>query len=94
MKKRTIHFSLPGKRGEKYILKCLTVNQYNGSLQDEWVSMSSPEEMSRDEIQYLSRIVTPRMVIKRLTAENGKLSFDITMEPNEIAYIHLIHQYS
>ena len=94
MKKRTIHFSLPGKRGEKYILKCLTVNQYNGSLQDEWVSMSSPEEMSRDEIQYLSRIVTPRMVIKRLTAENGKLTFDITMEPNEIAYIHLIHQYS
>lgn len=94
MKKRTIHFSLPGKRGEKYILKCLTVNQYNGSLQDEWVSMSSPEEMSRDEIQYLSRIVTPRMVVKRLTAENGKLTFDITMEPNEIAYIHLIHQYS
>lgn len=94
LKKRTIHFSLPGKRGEKYLLKCLTVNQYNGSLQDEWVSMSSPDEMSRDEIQYLSRIVTPRMVVKRLTADNGKLSFDITMEPNEIAYIHLIHQYS
>lgn len=94
LKKRTIHFSLPGKRGERYILKCLTVNQYNGSLQDEWVSMSSPEEMSRDEIQYLSRIVTPRMVVRRLNAENGKLIFDITMEPNEIAYIHLIHQYS
>lgn len=94
MKRRTIHFSLPGKRGEKYLLKCLTVNQYNGSLQDEWVAMSSPEEMSRDEIQYLSRIVTPRMVVKRLIAENGRLSFDITMEPNEIAYIHLIYQYS
>lgn len=94
MKKRTIHFSLPGKRGERYVLKILTVNQYSGSLQDEWVSMSSPEDMSRDEIKYLSRIVTPRMVVKRLTAENGKLSFDITMEPNEIAYIHVIYQYS
>ena len=94
MKKRTIHFSLPGKRGEKYLLKCLTVNQYSGSLQDEWVSMSSPEEMSWDEIQYLSRVVTPRMVVKRLTADSGRLTFDITMEPNEIAYIHLIHLYS
>ena len=94
LKKQTIHFSLPGKKGEKYLLKCLTVNQYNGSLQDEWVSMSSPEEMSRDEIQYLSRIVTPRMVVKRLMAEGGRLTFDITMEPNEIAYMHLIYQYS
>lgn len=94
MKKRTIHFSLPGKRGEKYLLKCLTVNQYSGSLQDEWVSMSGPEEMSWDEIQYLSCVVTPRMVVKRLTAEAGRLTFDITMEPNEIAYIHLIHLYS
>lgn len=94
LKKRTIHFSLPGKRGEKYILKYLTVNRYSGSLQDEWVSMSGPEEMTRDEIKYLSRIVTPRMVVKTLTAEGGKLNFDVTMEPNEIAYIHVIYQYS
>lgn len=94
MKKHTIHFTLPGKKGERYILKCLTVNRYSGSLQDEWVSMSGPEEMTRDEIKYLSRIVTPRMVVKTLTADNGRLSFDITMEPNEIAYLHVIYQYS
>ncbi len=94
LKKRTIHFSLPGKRGEKYILKCLTVNRYSGSLQDEWVGMSSPEDMTRDEIKYLSRVVTPRMVVKTLVADGGKLNFDVTMEPNEIAYIHLIYQYS
>ena len=56
--------------------------------------MSSPEDMSRDEIKYLSRIVTPKMVVKRLVAENGKLSFDITMEPNEITYLHLTHQFT
>ena len=94
LKKRTIHFSLPGKRSETYLLKCLTVNQHYGSLQDEWVSMSSPEDMSRDEIKYLSRIVTPKMVVKRLVAENGTLSFDITMEPNEITYLHLTHQFT
>ena len=94
LKKRTIHFSLPGKRSETYLLKCLTVNQHYGSLQDEWVSMSSPEDMSRDEIKYLSRIVTPKMVVKRLVSENGKLSFDITMEPNEITYLHLTHQFT
>lgn len=94
MKKRTVHFCLPGKSSEKYLLKCLTVNQYSGSLQDEWISMSSPEEMSRDEIKYLGRVVTPRMVVKRLVAEDGNLSFDITMEPNEIAYIYVNHQYS
>lgn len=56
--------------------------------------MSSPEDMSRDEIKYLSRIVTPKMVVKRLTAENGRISFDITMEPNEITYLHLSHQFT
>lgn len=94
IKKRSIHFSLPGKAGGKYLLKCLMINRHSGSLQDEWVSMSSPEEMSRDEIQYLSRIITPRMVVRRLAAENGRISFDIVMEPNEIAYMHLIYQYS
>jgi beta-xylosidase/AraC-like DNA-binding protein len=94
VKKRSIHFSLPGKAGGTYLLKRLTVNQRSGSLQDEWVSMSSPEEMSRDEIRYLSRIVTPGMAMKRLDADNGRLSFDITMEPNEITYVHLTCQYS
>lgn len=40
------------------------------------------------------RIVTPKMVVKRLTAENGRISFDITMEPNEITYLHLSHQFT
>lgn len=93
-KKRTLHFSLPGKRGGKYTLKSLCVNRYNGSLQDEWQAMSGPENMTRDEIKYLGRIVTPRMVVKTLVAEGGKLNFDVTLEPNEICYLHLIYQYS
>ncbi len=58
------------------------------------MSMSSPEEMTPDEIKYLSRVVTPRMVVKSLAADDGRLSFDVTMEPNEIAYLHIIYQYS
>lgn len=94
MHKYKIHFDLPGRRDGKYTLRVYSVNQSHGSLQDEWLAMSAPNELWREDLTYLSRITTPHMTIHTCTAENGRITFDIIMEPNEIDYIHVTYQYS
>ncbi len=94
LKKYVIHFDLPGQKGGKYILRIQSVNQSHGSLQDEWTAMASPQELWREDLKYLMRISTPRMVIQNCVAENGRIVFDVVMEPNEIDYIHVTYQYS
>ncbi len=94
MKRYTIHFELPGKSGEKYMLRVHSLNQAYGSLQDEWIAMASPQDMWREDLQYLDKITVPRMTYQQCIAENGKIAFDITMEPNEITYIHVTYTYS
>lgn len=94
MKRYTIHFELPGKTGEKYMLRIHTVNQAYGSLQDEWQAMASPQDMWKEDLEYLEQITVPRMVYQQCVAENGKITFDITLEPNEITYIHATYIYS
>lgn len=94
MKRYTIHFELPGKTGEKYMMRIQTLNQMYGSLQDEWVAMASPMDMWKEDMDYLGRITIPHMTYQHCMAENGKIAFDITMEPNEISYIHVTYTYS
>lgn len=94
MKKCCLHFDLPGKKGGKYLLRIQSLNQRQGSLQDEWTAMSAPQELRREDIRYLSQITTPQLVLQTCTAENGHILFDIVMEPNEIDYIHVTYQYS
>lgn len=94
MHKHKIHFDLPGRRAGKYTIRVYSLNQSHGSLQDEWLAMSAPNELWREELKYLSRITTPHMAIRTCVAENGRITFDIVMEPNEIDYIHVTYQYS
>lgn len=94
MRKYKLHFDLPGKKGGKYMLRIHSLNQNHGSLQDEWMAMSAPQELWRDDLKYLARISTPRMILQNCIAENGRIVFDIVMEPNEIDYIHVTYQYS
>lgn len=88
LRRYTIHFELPGKTGEKYMLRIQSLNQSYGSLQDEWAAMAAPQDLWREDLDYLRQITTPRMVYQSCIAENGKISFDVVLEPNEIAYIH------
>lgn len=94
LKKLRMRFDLPAKRNGKYLLRIYSVNQNHGSLQDEWRAMSQPEDLSRDDLKYLSRITTPRMVMLGCNAENGKMSFRLTLEPNEIVYVHATYEYT
>lgn len=94
MKKKQMHFDLPAARDGKYLLRFYSVNQRHGSIQDEWMEMSGPQDLSPEDLEYLSRITTPGMTMQTCQTQNGKITFDVTLEPNEIVFIHASYQYA
>lgn len=94
IKKTRLHFELPVKRNGNYHLRIYSVNNKYGSVQDEWIAMSGPEELSQEDINYLKRIMTPHMNIMHIKVDNNKLIFDIILEPNEIQFIHAEYKYT
>ena len=73
----------------RYLISEEVVNNYNGSVQDEWKNLGNQEELGKAEIQYLKNICIPRIHKKQLTCADGKLSFHIEMEPHEMRLIHI-----
>lgn len=94
MKKKRMHFELPAAREGKYLLRFYSVNQRHGSIQDEWMEMSGPQDLSPEDLEYLSRITTPGMTMQTCQTQNGKIAFDVQLEPNEIVFIHASYQYA
>ena len=50
-------------------------------------------EMTSEDITYLKRISIPRMVIKKVRANGETLTFETSLEPNEIQFIHVSRIY-
>lgn len=94
IKKTRLHFELSVKRNGNYILRIYSVNHKYGSIQDEWIAMSVPEELSQEDIFYLKRIMTPHMNIMYINVDNNRLIFDTILEPNEIQFIHAEYRYT
>lgn len=75
-----------------YEIKTYAINTQYGSVQDEWIRMSCPNNLTQEEIEYLKRICVPRLSIQRLKVEADQLKFKTHLEPNEIQYIKIIHK--
>lgn len=93
MKSLRLSFELPGKKGGEYLLRIYSVSPRFGSLQDALREMSAPRELTAEDLRYLYRVTTPRLTMRTCTAENGRLSFEVELEPNEIVYLHASYQY-
>lgn len=94
LKKNCIHFELPAKREGSYLLRIYSVNQNHGSIQDEWMEISNLQELKLEDREYLNRITTPKLTMQTCQSNHGKMRFDITLEANEIVFIHTAYQYS
>ncbi len=92
-KKKHLHFEVPALRSGTYVLRVFSVNAEHGSIQDEWEKLVCAGEIFRDDIEYLKRIVTPRLVMVKVESKNEKLIFDTVLEPNEIQFIHVSYQF-
>lgn len=93
LKPARLHFDLPVQKNGTFQLRVYSVNQNHGSVQDEWLAMSAAEELNAEDITYLKRVVTPRLVIQNVASKQGRLVFDAELEPNEIQFIHARYQY-
>lgn len=93
VKRLKLAFELPVEEEGNYQLKIYSVNQNHGSVQDEWIRMEMPTEMTSEDITYLKRISIPRMVIKKARASGETLTFETSLEPNEIQFIHVSRIY-
>lgn len=87
------YFYLDNVKDGNYKIKIYSVTDAHGSVQEEWRNMGFSGPLSKQEVNYLKRVCTPRIQIKECSAENKKLEFDIEMSPQEIQYIYISYVY-
>lgn len=79
-------------RNGKYLIKIRSLSEEHGSVQDEWGEMNYSENLSRNDIQYLKDISTPKITIAEQIVEKGVLEIETVLSPQEIKLIHLVYQ--
>lgn len=77
----------------EYRIKTNFVNQENGSVQDNWMRMGFPEELSEIEIEYLKMISVPHIKLENVLVKNQKLNIKICLAPHEIRMIKIDYHY-
>ena len=75
----TVRLTLPGQEG-RYILKTSSISPSHGSLLSVWGRFQF-EELEGDEAAYLRSQCVPELSRQRTAAEDGKLTFEETLEP-------------
>ncbi len=82
----TLH---PVKDGKRKI--CIQrVNSSCGSVLGEWKKLGYEQNLLRFEIAYLKQICIPHMEIFYQEARDGKMSFDVVLQANEMAFIQIL----
>ena len=72
-----------------YQMKVYSVNKDSGSVLHIWGELDFEPDLSRDDARYLQKVCEPRLTIHSLSAQGGRLHISITMQANEIAYLHV-----
>lgn len=86
-------FHLDHLPADRHFIKTFTIGPHHGSVLDEWVRLNTMSNMRQEDVNYLKRICTPHMSIQEIETEKGTLHFELELEPEEIALIHIYHQY-
>ena len=90
---QALTFRLKGMKKGAYEIRLFSINQQYGSVQDEWVRMACPKDLSHEEINYLKQICVPRLSIKNINVDEETLVFDTGLEANEIQLITIQYKY-
>lgn len=93
LQKLHLHFDLEAAQSGRYTMRLYSINQKYGSILDAWKEMTVEEEMTPEDISYLERITTPRLQHMSCAETNGRLRFDLELEPNELKFIHISYSY-
>ena len=87
-----LNFQLKNLLNGQYNVKTYSISRENGSVLNEWMRMDEIGDLDKDEIDYLKRISTPRLTIKRCEVEEEFLNLEVTLEPHEFNIIHISYR--
>lgn len=88
-----LKFQLKHVANGTYSVKTYSVNENQGSVQNEWLRMNLTANTGKEEIQYLRQICTPRLSMKEYKVEDKVLNLETVLLPNEIQYIYISNIY-
>lgn len=81
----SVTIQLRNVREGKYSVKQYALNSEHGSLLDEWIRLSAPDNIQQSEVDYLRNICVPkRQIYKTHSTETGDLILNCNLMPNEI----------
>nr|WP_253201839.1 helix-turn-helix domain-containing protein [Clostridium sp. DSM 17811] len=87
-----LNFQIKNVLNGQYDVKTYSVSRQNGSVLDEWVKMDEFDDLGKDEIEYLKRISTPRLSIKRCKVDENVLNLEINLTAHEFSMIHISYK--
>ena len=87
---RCVRFMVYGlEAGQEYVIKRHTVNQYYGSVMDEWKRLGYEQEMRGNDIEYLKNVCVPHIRMEHRVAEEGQLYLESHMQAHEMLLLHI-----
>jgi xylan 1,4-beta-xylosidase len=87
---KNLHFELEGvEECISYELHHHVVNRKSGSIMDEWAKYEFNDNLHIDDIDYLKAITMPSIYTTKASPKEGKLIFDVLLEPLEVRCISL-----
>lgn len=92
MRALNVHVDLCGLRTGEYRVKYYFLNRDHGDLEkatNELLTFTNMDVRS-EEVEYLSNICLPQQSLMMAAVSDGKLPFDLYLEPNEICLISVI----
>ena len=78
-----------GAPGERWCIKKRTVSSAAGSIVDEWRKLGFTTRLTVQDIDYLAAMCTPALSLETASAANGVLEFEVSLDPQEIALLHV-----
>ena len=73
----------------EYQQKIYRINSENGNVLGIWREMGFINELDREDVKYFRRVCEPKMQIDNINVVRHQAEIDITLEPNEIAFVRL-----
>jgi len=74
-----------------YTIKTYTINQNYGNIQEEWARLGMESDLNIDELEYIKRICTPQLAIKKYSVDKNSMELEIILEPNEMQYLDILY---
>lgn len=84
-----IDFELDDVKAGTYQVKFYRINEKNGSIMSIWQEMGFENDLSRNDIKYFRRMCEPKLSIRKLNCEDGKLHLTAELMANEILFIRI-----